>query len=96
MSTFQAAASLNPPLPCTPRAVLDRLRHHATNGAAYVQLQASKALARILGLYDQTKPLSERLRDPQTEPEQPALPEGGRLVLAMSEDDLTEEDDDYP
>ena len=97
MSTFQATAQVNPPLPFTPRAIIDRLRHHATNGAAYIQLQATKSLARILGLYDQTTPLSERLRDPQTEPEQPALAEGGRRPFTLiSEEDLPEEDDDYP
>ena len=72
MSAFHAAQTLqnhNPPLPFTPKAIIDRLRLRATNGADYVQLQATKALARILGLYDQTKPLAERLRDPQAEPD---------------------------
>ena len=98
MSAFHAAQTVqnhNPPLPFTPKAIIDRLRLRATNGADYVQLQATKALARILGLYDQTKPLAERLRDPQAEPDAPALPaETGFDVL--SEEDLPDDDDDYP
>ena len=95
MSACTIAQHHNPPLPFTPKAVIDRLRFRATNGAAYVQLQATKALARILGLYDQTKPLAERLRDPGTAAEPPALPaETGFDVL--SEEDLPDEDDEYP
>lgn len=97
MSACTIAQPHNPPLPFTPKAVIDRLRLHATNGAAYVQLQATKALARILGLYDQSKPLAERLRDPQSDAEAPALPEGGRRPFTLiSEEDLPEDDDDYP
>ena len=97
MSAATIAHSVNPPLPLTPRAIVDRFRHHATNGAAHIQLQATKALARILGLYDQTKSLTERLRDPQTEAEPTALPEGGRQPFTLvSEEDLPDEDDDDP
>ena len=97
MSACTIVQRHNPPLPFTPAAVIDRLRFRATNGAAYVQLQATNALARILGLYDQTKPLSERLRDPVTtaEAEPAALPKGDNLEFVTSEDQITQEDDDY-
>ena len=97
MSAVTIAQHHNPPLPFTPKAVIDRLRLRATNGADYVQLQATKALARILGLYDQTKSLAERLRDPHSEAEsEPALTEGGREPFTLvSMEDLPEEDDEY-
>ena len=50
-----SAITVNPPLPYTKTAIRDHLRHHATNGPAYVQIQATKALARIIGLYDEAK-----------------------------------------
>ncbi len=43
----------NPPLPFTNDAIIDQLRHQATNGPAYVQHSATKALAHIKGLYAQ-------------------------------------------
>ncbi len=43
----------NPPLPFTNEAIINRLRHQATNGPAYVQHSATKALAHIKGLYAQ-------------------------------------------
>ena len=45
----------NPPLPFTNDAIIDRLRHQATNGPAYVQHSATKALAHIKGLYAQAQ-----------------------------------------
>ena len=43
----------NPPLPFTNDAIINQLRHQATNGPAYVQHGATKALAHIKGLYAQ-------------------------------------------
>ena len=48
-------AAANPPLPFTNDAIIDRLRHQATNGPAYVQHSATKALAHIKGLYAQAR-----------------------------------------
>ena len=45
----------NPPLPFTSDAIIDRLRHQATNGPAHVQHSATKALAHIKGLYAQAQ-----------------------------------------
>ena len=50
-----SAATVNPPLPYTKDAIRDHLRHHATNGPAYVQIQATKALARMIGLFEDAK-----------------------------------------
>ena len=50
-----SAATVNPPLPYTKQAIRDHLRHHATNGPAYVQIQATKALARMIGLFEEAK-----------------------------------------
>ena len=43
----------NPPLPFNNDAIVNQLRHQATNGPAYVQHSATKALAHIKGLYAQ-------------------------------------------
>ena len=48
-------AAINAPLPFTKEAIVGHLQHHATNGPAYVQIQATKALARMLGLFDHAK-----------------------------------------
>ena len=50
-----ATMTVNPPLPYTKKAIIDRLRHQATNGPAYVQLGATKTLARFIGLYEDAK-----------------------------------------
>ena len=50
-----ATMTVNPPLPYTKKAIIDRLRHQATNGPAYVQLGATKTLARLIGLYEDAK-----------------------------------------
>ena len=49
------SGTANPPLPFTRDAIIDRLRHQATNGPAYVQHSATKALAHIKGLYAQAQ-----------------------------------------
>ncbi len=49
------AQTHNPPLPYTRDAIIGNLRHHASNGPAYVQIQATTALARIMGLFDEAK-----------------------------------------
>ena len=43
---------VNPPLDYTHQAIIDRLRHQATNGPAYIQHSATKALARTIGLFE--------------------------------------------
>ena len=89
--------SSNPPLALNPRAILKQLQHFATNGPAYVQFQATRSLARIVGLFDRTSDAIRELgfgpSDDQTEPEQPQQPE--ELKLVTSEDEVTKEDDDY-
>ena len=45
----------NPPLPYTRDAIIGHLQQHATNGPAYVQIQATTALARIMGLFSEAK-----------------------------------------
>ena len=45
----------NPPLPFTREAILGHLQLHASNGPAYVQIQATTALARIMGLFNEAK-----------------------------------------
>ena len=45
----------NPPLPYTRDAIIGNLQHHASNGPAYVQIQATTALARIMGLFNEAK-----------------------------------------
>ena len=45
----------NPPLPFTREAIIGHFQHHASNGPAYVQIEATKALARIMGLFNEAK-----------------------------------------
>ena len=54
------AAAINAPLPFTREAIVGHLQHHATNGPAYVQIQATKALARMLGLFDHAKQTAQQ------------------------------------
>ena len=53
--TIPTAGHFNQPLAVNKTAIINHLAHHATNGPAYVQLSATKALARITGLYDQAR-----------------------------------------
>ncbi len=55
MTAPRAPAAVNPPLPLRKDAILNHLAHHATNGPAYVQLGATKALARLTGLYAEAR-----------------------------------------
>ncbi len=58
MSTITATGTIqrsNPPLEYSKKAIRQHLQHHATNGPAYVQIQATNALARMIGLYDDAK-----------------------------------------
>ena len=58
MSAITAAAAIqrsNPPLEYSKKAIREHLQHHATNGPAYVQIQATNALARMIGLYEDAK-----------------------------------------
>ena len=50
-----AIAHANPPLPFTRDAIVNQLRHQATNGPAYVQHSATKALAHLKGLYAEAR-----------------------------------------
>ena len=81
----------NPPLSLAPKAILSQLQHFATNGPQYVQFQATRSLARIVGLFDRT---SDAIRElgfgrsesaPQPEDQHPE-----------DDDDQLEDDDDYP
>ena len=53
--TAPTTGHFNQPLAVNKTAIINHLAHHATNGPAYVQLNATKALARITGLYDQAR-----------------------------------------
>ena len=55
MTAVTATQQSNPPLPLRKDAILNHLAHHATNGPAYVQLGATKALARLTGLYAEAR-----------------------------------------
>ncbi len=58
MSTITATRTIqrsNPPLEYSKKAIREHLQHHATNGPAYVQIQATNALARMIGLYEDAK-----------------------------------------
>ncbi|MCY3921114.1 MAG: hypothetical protein OXG27_01795 [Chloroflexi bacterium] len=55
MTVITAVQQVNPPLPLRKDAILNHLAHHATNGPAYVQLGATKALARLTGLYAEAR-----------------------------------------
>lgn len=45
----------NPPLPFTRDAIINQLQRQATNGPAYVQHSATKALAHLKGLYAEAR-----------------------------------------
>ena len=83
MSAITHAHAFNTPLatgpttrpsPSPQEAILSRLQHFATNGPQYVQFQATRSLARIVGLFDRT---SDAIRElgfgpsDQSESEQP-------------------------
>ncbi len=51
MSNNTATSHANPPLNFTSDAIVNQLRYQATNGPAYVQHSATRALAQIKGLY---------------------------------------------
>ena len=53
--TVPTTGHFNQPLAVNKTAIINHLAHHATNGPAYVQLGATKALARLTGLYDQAR-----------------------------------------
>ena len=53
--TIPTTGHFNQPLAVNKTAIINHLAHHATNGPAYVQLGATKALARLTGLYDQAR-----------------------------------------
>ncbi len=85
----------NPPLSLKAGAIVGRLQHFATNGPAYVQFQATRSLARIVGLFDKASDALRELglsRDNQQEPEQQPEEHSGLYPVSES----SEEDDDYP
>ena len=53
-----SAATMNAPLPFTKEAIIGNFQVHATNGPAYVQLQATRALARLKGMYEEARLLA--------------------------------------
>ena len=55
MTTVTATQQVNPPLPFTKEAIVNQLRHQATNGPTYVQHSATKALAHLKGLYAEAR-----------------------------------------
>ena len=79
----------NPPLSLTPKAILSRLQHFATNGPLYVQFQATRSLARIVGLFDRT---SDAIRELGFAPSESTQ----QSEEHVPDDDELEDDDDYP
>ena len=55
ITAVHAIQRSNPPLEYNKKAIREHLQHHATNGPAHVQIQATKALARMIGLYEDAK-----------------------------------------
>ena len=90
----------NPPLPFTNDAIIDRLRHQATNGPAYVQHSATKALAHIKGLYAQAQyearlayeASRQSLRDAAQQVTEQISPGYKRIVEIQNGSPLTEEE----
>ena len=93
----------NPPLKLKANAIVGRLQHFATNGPAYVQFQATRSLARIVGLFDKAsdalKELGINRSSDQTESKESEQAgksgKSGSGVLITSPDQVTKEDDDY-
>ncbi len=85
----------NPPLSLKAGAIVGRLQHFATNGPAYIQFQATRSLARIVGLFDKASDALRELglsRDNQQEASQQPEQHSGFYPV----DETGEEDDDYP
>ena len=85
----------NPPLQLKANAIVGRLQHFATNGPAYIQFQATRSLARIVGLFDKASDALRELglsRDPKPEPSEQPEASGG----FFSEEEQEGDDDDYP
>ena len=85
----------NPPLKLKANAIVGRLQHFATNGPAYIQFQATRSLARIVGLFDKASDALRELglsRDNQQDPTQQPEEHSGLYPI----DETREEEDDYP
>ena len=80
----------NPPLSLAPKAILSRLQHFATNGPLYVQFQATRSLARIVGLFDRT---SDAIRELGFGPSESTQQSEEHIP---DDDGQLEDDDDYP
>ena len=62
----KTAKTGNQPLPYTKQAIKDHLAYQATHGPAYVQFQATNAMARIMGLYEEgTLSVRQAFKDAQ-------------------------------
>ena len=113
MSGLNAANAIqktNPPLDYNKKAIREHLQFHATNGPAYVQIQATKALARMIGLYDDAKNGSTNAVDnikekgkspPRTDggdqkrhPQGHATTESRRLLLLTASDDSEDDEEE--
>ena len=86
-----SSRSNNPPLALNPRAILSQLQHFATNGPQYIQFQATRSLARIVGLFDRTSDAIRELGFGRSESS--SQPEDQH---PEDDDDQLEDDDDYP
>ena len=85
----------NPRLPLKAGAIVKRLQHFATNGPAYIQFQATRSLARIVGLFDKASDALRELgfsRDNQQDSNPQPEEHNGLYPV----DENSEEDDDYP
>ena len=83
-----SAATMNAPLPFTKEAIIGNFQIHATNGPAYVQLQATRALARLKGMYEEARLLARSKFQSQQQdvPQAPAEPSLVGQAIANGED----------
>ncbi len=91
ISNQAMTSTANPPLAYTKEAIRGHLQHHATNGPAYVQIQATKALARMIGLYDEAKDAARKTKDAALEKTKDAVhPITKKLNTLMQQAGITE------
>ena len=82
MSGLNAANAIqktNPPLEFSKKAIREHLQFHATNGPAYVQIQATKALARMIGLYEDARLIARQAFEAAKSAAQEVIPTQKKL-----------------
>ena len=95
-----SASTMNPPLPFTKDAIIGNFQIHATNGPAYVQLQATRALARLKGMYEEARLLAREAfntKHQDTPQQQTDTQQGGDTTAPVYDPtDLSVYDDGLP